>query len=975
MMNTHLWTSKTGDRSSRKQRCPCLINYLAITVLTLLCVLSPPATAQPVITTQPADTTVNQGFRATFRVSAPETESLNYRWHFNSYPIPGATTNTLTISPATAETAGDYFVVISDSMDTVTSRVARLTVMPPVRLEAKVQTNLWLGTEPTTLPTNRLAQVEPHIARSFGNPNLLAAAWMEGKHSSGGGAMALGAAVSRDGGNSWQRSLVPNLTTNTGGGFERVADPVIGVGADDTIYLATIGFGTQGTANSGSILVSRLSNDGSDFAPPVAVRETASTSFYLDKPWLSVNDFTNSPTANRLAVAWIEVGVDASGNDTSATTYFSVSDDKAATWSPRALIANGTVAPAPLFLPDGSMAVFYQPYPGFTSIDMAISERGGTNFDRRSRVASYSPYWDSNARQSGSAAVATDRVSGVLYVSFQANHSTGPRIMFTRSIDKGRTWSNPIPVNDTPNKRSVFNPAIAVSPDGLHVLIAFCDKRHDTGAGYLVDLYMAESFDGGLSWQPNTRLTDFSSDLRKAPQINSNYMLGDYHGIVPPLDFESPAWVAYCDTRSGNADPVLIAIREFGSPAVGPLTLRRGPDLGVFSSDGEDYPPRDVTMLGGHAFVSGTAYLTVEGQTKEKARLHVVDVRNSQRIERLAMFEDEGSGGVLQVSGNHIFWARRDVTVSKLDILDGSDPMNLRRVSSLEIQGYVRDLCVDGDNAYLVSDNLSAKDSVLQVVNYRNPTQPVVQGMIKVPFAGNLGVSSGYVFFTIGAAGPGEVPAVQVLDARNPSDIVPISVYRLDPGLGYICVAGGLAYVAGKTTNELPRLDILDVRNPTRPSLVGTWTSEPGTLPYIQSLQVSEGIVVLGMSRLISGGGPWILDCRNPAQIKLIDRRGGLRGEWNGIHLVGSRLLFVGMSGLSTYRLAHGLWLEITGPGPMNNNTGQLTWKNEPGVRLLSSPNLSGAAWEEIATFPDSGRVGFPVIDPGQTVFFRLVKP
>jgi hypothetical protein len=524
------------------------------------------ALGQPTITSQPTDQTVNQGFTATFLLRAAGTEPLAYRWHFNAAAIDGTLTNSLFLANAQPASAGNYFCVVSDSIGAVTSRIARLTVVARASLNPKVLTNVWFGVEPANLPTNRLGQVEPHIVRSFRDPAFLAATWLEGRHPSGGGAIALGAAVSRDSGKSWQRSVVPNLTTNADGRFERTTDPVIGIDADGTLYLASIGFGATGTNNPGSILVSKSRDGGVSFEPPRTVFGTINTSVYLDKPWFSVNDFPASPTANRLAVAWIEVGLDAAGNDASATTYLSVSDSNAATWSRPSLIARSTVHPEPLFLPDGSLAIFYQPFPGFSWIDVAVSESGGTNFDRRTRVASYSPYWDPNTRQSGQAAVCTDRLAGVLYVAFQANFGEGtnraPRIVFTRSIDKGRTWSQPLAVNDTPNKGSVFNPAIAVSPDGQHVLIAFCDKRHDNGSGFFVDLYLAESFNGGLSWEPNVRLTPFPSDLRKAPLVGNIYMLGDYHGIVPPLNFDAPAWVAYCDTRSGNADPVLIGIQR-----------------------------------------------------------------------------------------------------------------------------------------------------------------------------------------------------------------------------------------------------------------------------------------------------------------------------------------------------------------------------------------------------------------------------
>jgi hypothetical protein len=240
--------------------------------------------------------------------------------------------------------------------------------------------------------------------------------------------------------------------------------------------------------------------------------------------------------------------------------------------------------------------------------------------------------------------------------------------------------------------------------------------------------------------------------------------------------------------------------------------------------------------------------------------------------------------------------------------------------------------------------------------------------MIKAPFAGDLAVSSGYVFLIVPPAGLGEFSAVQVFDARNPGDIVPISLFRLDLWPADICAAGGLAYVGGMTTNNLARLGVLDVRVPARPVLLGTWTSEP-EVPFLQSLQVSEGIAVLGMSRPISNGGPWILDCRNPAQIKLIDRRRGLRGDSNGIHFVGSRLFLVGGSGLSAYGLSRGLWLEVA------DFPDRLTWNNVPGVRLLSSPSVQGAAWEEVAVFPESGRVDIGVDSSAPTRFLQLVKP
>jgi len=132
--------------------------------------------------------------------------------------------------------------------------------------------------------------------------------------------------------------------------------------------------------------------------------------------------------------------------------------------------------------------------------------------------------------------------------------------MFTRSRDQGASWTTPVPVNDTPNERSVFNPAIAVTADGQHVSILYCDKRHDDGSGRWIDLYLAEPFDGGDAWEPSLRVSEVSSDLNLAPLTPAGRMLGDYHGLVPALDFDAPGLGIWVDTRASNPDPFVATI-------------------------------------------------------------------------------------------------------------------------------------------------------------------------------------------------------------------------------------------------------------------------------------------------------------------------------------------------------------------------------------------------------------------------------
>jgi hypothetical protein len=86
----------------------------------------------PIIVAQPQDQRVAQGGPAIFRVTAAGLPEPTYQWRFNGTAIPDATTASLTL-PAVADTdAGNYDVVVRNSMGARTSAVARLIVGLPM---------------------------------------------------------------------------------------------------------------------------------------------------------------------------------------------------------------------------------------------------------------------------------------------------------------------------------------------------------------------------------------------------------------------------------------------------------------------------------------------------------------------------------------------------------------------------------------------------------------------------------------------------------------------------------------------------------------------------------------------------------------------------------------------------------------------------------------------------------------------------
>jgi len=141
-----------------------------------------------------------------------------------------------------------------------------------VTLDLRVAPNLRLGDDPAPLPPTMRAQAEPHIARSPVDPDFLTAVFQEGRFVDG-GAVDCGYSVTNDGGLTWTRALIPNLTTVTGGPYPRATDPVAGIDLSGRIYLNTEA-ATNSDFTEGIILVSRSVDGGATFGAPSIVFPT-----------------------------------------------------------------------------------------------------------------------------------------------------------------------------------------------------------------------------------------------------------------------------------------------------------------------------------------------------------------------------------------------------------------------------------------------------------------------------------------------------------------------------------------------------------------------------------------------------------------------------------------------------------------------------------------------------------------------------
>ena len=441
----------------------------------------------------------------------------------------------------------------------------------PVVLDARVGANVRLGDDPAALPAAQRGQAEPHLARSAADPEVLLATFQEGRFTADGGAVGCGYALSRDGGFSWTRALIPRLTVATGGGFQRATDPVAGIGPQGDLYLNTLG-SLDNAFGQSAVVVSRSVDGGASWFPPVTVALSLDSTVMLDKNWMAVNDLPGAPNPGRIAVTWTTF----SGNFNFLEA--SVSDDRGESWSPRVNLTpftSANQASQPLFLPDGALWV---PYITFLTpatsvanfrIESKVSADGGRTWPAGSNIAVASVAgWDDPELRDGvfliGAAVA--RTTGEGFICYTAVVGGSPRVLVIKSANRGATWSAPVVVSDQPAGVSVMNPAVAVTPDGRGVTVVWMDRRHATTALPAVDHYAALSLDGGATWRPNVRLTDQSSDLRRATPTSRGYMLGDYLGLVAPLGAGQPALAAWCDTRTGDADPFAVRLALAEAP-------------------------------------------------------------------------------------------------------------------------------------------------------------------------------------------------------------------------------------------------------------------------------------------------------------------------------------------------------------------------------------------------------------------------
>ena len=92
---------------------------------------------------------------------------------------------------------------------------------------------------------------------------------------------------------------------------------------------------------------------------------------------------------------------------------------------------------------------------------------------------------------------------GVVHVVWTDARTGTSHAYYSRSVDRGASWSPSIRVDDAPASVPAFDPDVAVGPGGSDVYVAYRDLRNGNW-----DIFAVRSPDAGLTWRAGVRVDD-----------------------------------------------------------------------------------------------------------------------------------------------------------------------------------------------------------------------------------------------------------------------------------------------------------------------------------------------------------------------------------------------------------------------------------------------------------------------------------
>ena len=432
---------------------------------------------------------------------------------------------------------------------------------------AFVNVNL-IGKETDQFPV----QNESSIAVNLTNPLNIIASAVDYR-----GGSSAWAYISFDGGKNWADTNLgkPDSMTTAGN------DPSVAFANDGTAYLCYGAFGDRsGTNPANGVYISITTDGGKTWKRHIPVithfgKQTADSAFE-DKYYVVVDNSPTSPYYKRLYIPWKRV----TARDSATQIVLTHSDDKGLTWSKPVNVSArltgssedttfGQSFPLTISGKDGTVYSIWN-YGPKHGIGFAKSSDGGTTFTSPRIIQTYKPLGvarkiPEGIRHTLKGVVRAESYPSMvcdidsthpnwLYLCWAADET--PNVYFSRSTDKGETWSTPkIVHSDTTNDQ--FWSWIAIDRTNGDLAIMYADSRDDKN-NILSNCYVSYSSDAGDTWYDH-RVADEGSDLRRNP-FAGNAFAGDYAGCSFHNGMIYPSWVDMRNATTGVDNDAYTAI-------------------------------------------------------------------------------------------------------------------------------------------------------------------------------------------------------------------------------------------------------------------------------------------------------------------------------------------------------------------------------------------------------------------------------
>lgn len=399
---------------------------------------------------------------------------------------------------------------------------------------------------------NDKPQNEPSVACSPDNPNVCIATANDYRVTND---SLIGVYRSTDGGLTWSNTVLPPPPGLTAAGDGMVAPLECG-----RFIIGGLAFNRP--SDDGTIFVYRSTDDGRTFSSPLVIAPGNGTILFNDKPYTTTDLVKGSRFKGSVYVAYTRF----IANETLTEMAFQYSRDRGRTWSPPiilSLLGESVLGASIAVGPRGEVYVSWIRFLAGNTGRFVLrrSTDGGQTFGPEITVANIvvppSPLpvtgWAFRTPTFSFLGADTSRSEfrGTLYAVWQDFRSGSSHILLSRSTDRGRTWSAPVQIDDSPAGSQNFFPWITVDRKTGEVSVVYYTNRLSPPPGVLLDCFVAQSRDGGRTWV-NRRVSTTSFNPNADPFFGvPSTFFGDYIGAWADHGRLIAVW---CDTRTGSQD-------------------------------------------------------------------------------------------------------------------------------------------------------------------------------------------------------------------------------------------------------------------------------------------------------------------------------------------------------------------------------------------------------------------------------------